>query len=116
MKKNVTEKVITFEEALEMPEYTHLHEVIRYLEKTPPEGLFPKKYLASLTRCVDEMVYKLYIENPSMPLRDVITHVLNRLSANLSAKLLLKMTQLTIEKWGKYSANPYFNKKISQLA
>jgi hypothetical protein len=95
----IKEKNITFEEALQMPELAHFHEVIRYLERTPFSEAFPKKYEKSLERMVSEHTFSLFKEQPSLPLKTVITTTLQTLPDDLSAKLILKMTKLTIQKW-----------------
>ena len=113
--KNTEERTISFEEALEMPEYVDFHEVIRYLQKTPPEDVFPEKFQASLKRAVIEKTESLFDENSLMPLKNVVTTILGGLSEELSAKLLLKMTQLIIKKWEKLSETVWSEKINSQL-
>jgi predicted P-loop ATPase len=114
MKNLEKERTITFDEALEMPEYADFHEVIQYLEKTPFKEVFPKKYEMSLEDRVLEAIKTLFSENPYMPLKDVLSAVLDRLPNDLSAALLLKMTQFTLKKWGKLAASSFQNNSMLQ--
>ena len=114
--KTKEEKKITFEEALEMPEYAHFHEVILYLKKTPNKEIFPKKYEMSIQGLTTRKVQSLFDENPHLPLKNVLALVMDYLPDDLSAKLLLKMTQLAIKKWEKLSEVAYAETSISQPA
>ena len=48
MENRTENKTMTFEEALQDPSLAHVHEGLRYLQKTPPEAHFPKKYEKSM--------------------------------------------------------------------
>jgi hypothetical protein len=39
---------LTFDDVLQTPELSHLHDLIHYLEKTPFQDIFPKKYEMSM--------------------------------------------------------------------
>ncbi len=109
MKKMESKITVSMEDALAMPEYGHFHEVIEFLQKTPPSEIFPENYQKSLNRIVPEMVEHLYMESATLPLRDVITSILAQLSNELTAKQLLKTTQLIIKKWEKLTSSTYIN-------
>lgn len=104
---NIKEKSISFEEALQIPELSHFHEVIHYLEKTPFSQVFPKKYEKSITNMANQQTATLFKEKPTLPLKNVINKVMSELPDDLSAKLILKMTKLIIQKWESLSASSY---------
>jgi hypothetical protein len=116
MKKIQEDKMVTFEQALIMPEYAQFHEAIRHLENTPSKDVFPQKYEASLKGLTNRKVQSLFDENPSMPLKNVLTLIIENLPDDLSTKLLLDMTHLTIRAWEKLSKSHSSEKKIPQLA
>jgi hypothetical protein len=116
MKKIQEDKMVTFEQALTMPEYAQFHDAIRYLEKTPSKDVFPQKYEASIKGLTNRKVQSLFEENPSMSLKNVLTSVIQNLPDDLSTKLLLNMTHLTIRSWDKLSKSHTSEKKIPQLA
>lgn len=104
MDSNKTEKQITAEEALEMPELAHLHEAIRYAQNTPFKMMFPNKYRVIMEDSIKEKTYTLFEENPNQPLHKVVGSVLSQLSDNdMSAELIVKMTQVIIKEWEQLS-------------
>lgn len=103
MEKKLEKKPMTFDEVLQTPELAHLHNLVHYLEKTPNKEIFPKKYEMSIEDLTIREVKKVFIEQPDCPLKTVISTVVSQLPDDLSAVLLLKMTQLTIQEWGKLS-------------
>jgi uncharacterized protein YjgD (DUF1641 family) len=90
---------ISFEDVLQNGELSHLHEVVHFLENTKNEPLFPEKYAASIKRSISKKVKVLFVEHPTMPLKKVITIVVNSLPDTLDAKFLLSMTAFIIESW-----------------
>jgi hypothetical protein len=114
MNSNKTEKQITAEEALEMPELAHLHEAIRYAQNTPFKDMFPKKHEMSINRTVILKTNKLFAEHPSMPLKNVVSTILSSLKDDLSPDLLLKMTQVISDKWAVLSSKPAI-KQLEEL-
>ena len=104
---NIKEKSISFEEALQMPELAHFHEVIYYLEKTPFSQVFPKKYEKSIENMAIQQIAALFKEQPTLHLKNVINKVMSELPDDLSAKLILKMTKLIIQKWESLSATTF---------
>ena len=65
---------------------------IHYAEKTPYSKMFPKKYEMGIERVVLQYTRQLFEEQPDLPLKNVVSTVLNSLKDDLSAELLLKMT------------------------
>ena len=91
--------VISFEDVLQNGELSHLHEVVHFLENAKNKPLFPRKYEASIKRSVSKKVKTLFGEHPTMPLKNVITIVVNGLPETLNADVLLPITAFIIEKW-----------------
>ena len=50
-----------------------------------------------------------------MPLKTVVTTVLNSLSDDLSDTLVLEMTRVIIEKWKELTAPTYADKQVEEL-
>jgi hypothetical protein len=96
-------RTMTFEEMLADPEFAHIHEGLRYLQKTPPNELFPKKYEKSMIGLALTDTVELFQKNPNMPLKMVISTIIASFDDDLSADLILKMTPKIIEKWKKMS-------------
>jgi hypothetical protein len=90
---------IPFEDVLQNSELSHLHEVVHFLENSKNKPLFPHKQEASIKRSVAKKIKMLFIENPTMPLKNVITIVVNGLPDTFNAKFLLTMTAFIIENW-----------------
>ena len=116
MKNLEKERTVTFDEALELPEYADFHEVIQYLKKTPFKEVFPKKYELSLEDRASETIKTLFSENPDASLKSVLSAVLERLPNDLSAAFLLKMIQFTFKKWEKLTASTFQNNSVLQAA
>jgi hypothetical protein len=109
-------KPMTFDEVLQTPELAQLHDLIRYLEKTPNKDIFPRKYEMSIEDLTIREVRKVVKEQPYSSLKAVITTVLGKLPDDLSANLLLKMTQLTIKEWGKLTNTVAMKEDMLQAA
>ncbi len=103
MENSKGNKTMTFEEMLADPEFAHVHEGLRYLQRTPPNELFPKKYEKSMIGLALTDAVELFQENPNMPLKMVISTIIASFDDDLSADLILKMTPKIIEKWKKMS-------------
>lgn len=116
MKLNKKYVPLTFDEVLQDPSLSRFHELINYLEKTPNKEILPKKYEMSIQDLTTRKVQSLFDENPHMPLKNVLALVMDYLPDDLSAKLLLKMTQLAIKKWEKLSEVAYAETSVSQPA
>jgi hypothetical protein len=104
--------ILSYEEILQIPE---MLEVYHFLENTQGP-LFPKKYEMALKSVVSQNVYALFKENPSMPLKNVVSSILSGLSDEISSKLLLKMTQRIIKEWENLSCATLKSKAVMQLA
>lgn len=113
----ITEKYepMTFDEALQLPEYAHCHELIHYLENTPNKDIFPRKYEMSIEGIASRKLSILFNENPTMNLKSVIATVVEALPNDLSPKLLLKITKFTIIEWGKLSSKYLLKNNERQL-
>jgi hypothetical protein len=115
MDSNRTEKQITAEEALEMPELAHLHEAIRYAQNTPFKKMFPNKHRVIMEDSVKEKTYNLFEENSNQPLHKVVGKVLSQLSDDdMSAELIIKMTQTIVKEWEQLSSKPAI-KQLEEL-
>lgn len=103
VEQNKKQEKITIEQALEMPELAHLHEAMRYAQDTPFKDMFPKKYEMSIKRSVILRTNKLFETQPAMPLKNVVSTILNSLKEDISSELLVKMAQVISEKWATLS-------------
>jgi hypothetical protein len=92
-------RTLTFEEALQDPSLAHIHEGLRYLQKTPPKDIFPKKYEISMVGIALEDTITLFQKNPNMPLKMVVSTIIASFDDDLSADLIVKMTPKIIDKW-----------------
>jgi hypothetical protein len=99
MQKQTSKKSYTFEEVLASPEMAHYHDAIRYLQVTPEREVFPRKFELSMQDIATDNVYALFRENPATPLNDVVSVVMDKLPKDLKPQMLLKLVQITIEKW-----------------
>ena len=102
---NQEHKSKTFDTVLQNPEMVHFHESIRFVQSTPFDELFPKKYEMAKTSFARRKTISLFNENPTLPLKIVLTTVLENMSNELPAPLILKITQNIIEKWESLLAN-----------
>ncbi len=114
MKKNGR---IELSEAMKDPETAKfIDDFKRYAEKTPFSKMFPKKYELSLEQMVYDDTHELFEKQPDLPLKSVVTTVLNNLTEDdLSPELLLKMTQLIIQEWQAVSTEVYAEKNVEEL-
>jgi hypothetical protein len=92
-------RTMTFEEMLADPEFAHVHEGIRYLQRTPPNELFPKKYEKSMIGLALTDTVELFQKTPDMPLKMVVSTIIAGFDDDLSADLIVKMTPKIIDKW-----------------
>jgi hypothetical protein len=99
MENSIGNKTMTFEEMLADPEFAHVHEGLRYLQRTPPNEIFPKKYEKSMIGLALEDTVLLFNEKPNMPLKMVISTIIAGFDDDLSADLIIKMTPKIIDKW-----------------
>lgn len=102
---------ISFEDVMQNSELSHLHEVVHFLENTENKPLFAKKYEASIKRSVSKKVKNLFIEHPTMPLKNVITMVVNSLPDTLNANFLLSITAFIIENWENLAQSSMLSKR-----
>jgi hypothetical protein len=116
MKDNQEKKQLTFDDVLQTPELSHLHDLIHYLEKTPFQDIFPKKYEMSMEDATIREIRTLFRDNPNCSLKIVITRVLEKLPDDLSAILILKMTKLIIQEWGTLSKATVIEERVLQAA
>jgi hypothetical protein len=105
MENSKGSRTMTFEEILADPEFAHAHEGLRYLQRTPPNELFPEKYEKSMIGIAQEDTVQLFRKKPNMPLKMVVSKVIAGFDDDLSADLILKMTPKIIDKWQTLSVN-----------
>ena len=116
MKDNQEKKQLTFDDVLQTPELSHLHDLIHYLEKTPFQDIFPRKYEMSMEDFTIREVRTVFQDNPYCSLKTVITMVLNKMPDDLADVLLLKMTKLIIKEWGTLSNAVVIEERVLQAA
>jgi hypothetical protein len=98
-------KSISAEEALNMPEYAHLHDLIRFVETASDSEILPNKYEKGLEYLVSKKVKLLFSKYPNTPLKDVVSVVLQQLPNDISALIILKLTPYIVEEWERFSSN-----------
>jgi hypothetical protein len=107
---------IELSEAMRDPEQAkQIEAFIRYAEKTPYSKMFPKKYEMGIERIILQYTGQLFEEQPNLPLKNVVSTVLNSLKEDLSAELLVKMTKVIVEKWASVSAKVYTQNNVEEL-
>ncbi len=104
MKIDNDKKSIPYEQAMQMSEYAHLHDTLRYLKNAKRSEIFPKLHESSMEYMAENKVIALFAESPNLSLNNVVSNVLKQLPEDISAPLLLKLTSFIIEKWEKLSA------------
>ena len=113
MKMNEEDKKsISLVEALQMPELAHLHDTMRYLENASDSDLMPQKYEMGLEYLATKKTLALFKENAALPLKSVVSIVLERLPNDISAPFLLKMTQFIILQWSQLLGKTYQNDRV----
>jgi hypothetical protein len=99
MKNIEKNESMTFEEALQDASLASIHETIRFLQKTPSKDIFPKKYELSMIDLAVEEAVELFDTRPSIPLKTVISTVIASFPDDLSADLIVKMTENIVKEW-----------------
>lgn len=69
------EQPILFEDALQMPEYAHLHDILRYVENVHDSELSPRKYQMNLEDNASKTLKSLFSKKPKMAIKDVVIAV-----------------------------------------
>jgi hypothetical protein len=87
-------------------------DIYDYMEKTPFNKAFPNKYKALTKDDAKKKTYHLFLKEPNMPLKTVVSTVLNDLDDDLSADLVREMTHNIIEKWEQLTAAAYANTHV----
>jgi hypothetical protein len=114
--ENIKESVIPSNIWAEDPEYAQqLEDIHDYLKRTPFSKAFPNKYKAITKHHVLDKTYVLFDKNPSMPLKSVVSTVLNGLDDDLSAALILEMTRVIVEKWKGLLAPTFADERVEEL-
>jgi hypothetical protein len=107
---------IELSEVMKDPEMAkQIEAIIAYVEKTPFSKMFPEKYENSLKYMVYDETSELFKNNPTMPLKSVVTTVLNKFKEDMPSDLLLKMTRLIIQEWENASTAIYNEKDVAEL-
>ena len=88
-----------FDEIMQNSELTHLHEIVSFLENNEDINLFPEKYNAALKQTISRKTDSLFSDNPSTPIKKVITIILESLPDSLNSDILLEMTAFIIDEW-----------------
>lgn len=89
----------TYEEVMSNPAYEWVREAVVLLQNNKFEDLFPKKHLLALQNLAAHKLRVLHRETPSLPLKDVVTHILGGLPDDTSAAVVMELTRFAIEKW-----------------
>ncbi len=92
-----------------------LQAALREAEKLPRFKLAATKYYFSLKSIISEGIIELHIENPHMPIKNVIIHAIKDLDEDLPTNLVLEMAQFAIQEWEKLSSKALEKNKEEQL-
>jgi hypothetical protein len=90
-------------------------DVFDYLKQTPFSKAFPNKYKAITKTDAKVKTYELFLLNPNMPLKSVVSTVLEGLDNDLSSKLVLDMARVIVEKWGELTAQTVSKMQVAEL-
>ena len=90
---------VCVENILKDSSLSYLHDVIHFLENTPDELLFPRKYKTALKHTVSQKVAFIFNENSTLPVNKMVADVIACLPESLSSKLILEMTSFAIKEW-----------------
>ena len=101
MKSKEADKLIQFEDAWQMPEFAHLHDILRYVENAHDSELSPKKYQMILEDNDSKTLKNLFNKKPKMAIKDVVMAVFVRLPNDIPSAFVLKITPIIIEGWNK---------------
>ena len=112
MKNIEKSKSMTYEEALQDPSMSEFHAIIKRLQTTPHSQIFPKKHEMTLLSVVEIDTRKLFIANPNLQIKTVVTTILQPLTDDIPAPLVLKLTKKIIQKWESLSATLPQNNEV----
>lgn len=104
MNQNTQHNTMTFDEALKDSSLAHLHKAILFVKDKSGKELFPKKYESGVIDAALETVVELFEKDPNMLLKSVVTTVFEGIPGDLSAALILKITNKVIQKWENLTA------------
>jgi hypothetical protein len=114
--ENIKESISPTNIQVEDPKFAQqLEDIHNYIKKTPFSKAFPNKYKAITKTEVKVKTRELFLINPNMPLKSVVSTVLNGLDDDLPSKLVIEMTRVIIEKWEGLTTKIYSNKRVEQL-
>ncbi len=110
-------KFIADDDTVASPELAQqFQDIIEYVEKTPFKQLFPNKYKASIRHSVEVKTYEIFQEQPTTPLKNVVSTVLEDLDAEtISTELIIEMTQLITQNWERMTAVIYKNEPAQAM-
>jgi hypothetical protein len=116
MMENIKESIMPESLWAEDPKFAQqCQDVYDYLKRTPFSKAFPNKYKAITKGEALEKTFELFEENPNMPLKSVVTTVLNGLDDDISAEMVVEMTRIIIKEWKELTTLAYADKPILEL-
>jgi hypothetical protein len=86
-------------------ENAHLHEVIHFLKGKKGESLFPRKRDEAIKHVANQKINTILEGQPNIPLKQVMSLVLDTLPNDLSSATLLSLTKLVIDKYEKHGVH-----------
>ncbi len=114
--ENIQETITPTKIGIEDPEFAQqLEDIHDYLKRTPFSKAFPNKYKAITKTEAKKKTYELFLINPNMPLKSVVSTILNGLDNDLSAALVLDMTRVIVEKWEGLSTPTFADERVEEL-
>lgn len=116
MNDTVKNRTMTVEEILEDTSLSGFHAFVRKVENTPASQLMPKKHAMALTSISEMETRKLFMTDPNMPIKKVLTTIFDWLTDDIPAPLMLKLTERIIEVWSELSEKEQQDKPATLAA
>ena len=92
---------MTFQEALQDPSLSHLHDAIRFLQENEDTILMPKKFMSSLKSILSLKVRRILTENPEMHTSSLklLIAALTGVNEKIPPEMVLEITAHIIKEW-----------------
>jgi hypothetical protein len=103
MKEIEANRTMTVEEILQDSSLAYMHDFVRKVENMPASQLIPRKHEKALTSVTTMETRTLFLKNPNLPIKKVITTIFEDLTDDIPPPLMLKLTKKIIDTWAKLS-------------
>jgi hypothetical protein len=103
MKEIEENRTMTVDEILQDSSLAYMHEFVRKVQNIPASQLIPRKHEKVLTSVTEIETRTLFLKNPNLPIKKVITTIFEDLTDDIPPSLMLKLTKKIIDTWAKLS-------------